>query len=222
MPNRYPIARDPTAVKVNGVELCVESFGDRRDPAILLVMGGGASMDWWEDGFCERLADGARLVVRYDHRDTGRSVTYEPGAPGYTGGDLVADILGVLDVLDLPRAHLVGMSMGGALAQIVALDQPGRVASLTLISTSPVTGGHTELPSMAPETVSAFSVDPPDWSDRQAVIDQMVHLARVAASPARRFDETAFRRFAGRVLDRTTNVEASMTNHDFLEPPGTP
>ncbi len=72
-------------VEVNGVGLCVETFGDARDPAVLLVMGAGASMLWWEDELCERLAAGGRFVIRYDHRDTGRSVTYEPGAPEYTG-----------------------------------------------------------------------------------------------------------------------------------------
>jgi pimeloyl-ACP methyl ester carboxylesterase len=215
--HRYPIGQQPTALRVNGVELCVQTFGDRRDAAILLIMGSGASMDWWENEFCERLASGPRFVIRYDHRDTGRSVSYEPGAPRYTGRDLVEDAMGVLDAVEVASAHVVGMSMGGALAQIVALDHPGRVTSLTLISTSPVTGDRAELPSMAPETVAAFAVDPPDWSNRQAVIEYMLHLARVSASPARRFDEAGFREFAGRVVDRTTSIEASMRNHDLID-----
>jgi len=99
-------------VHANGVDLCVETFGDPTDPAILLVMGSTASMDWWEDEFCARLAAGSRLVIRYDHRDTGRSVSYEPGAPPYTMRDLAADAVGLLDALDLASAHLVGMSMG--------------------------------------------------------------------------------------------------------------
>jgi pimeloyl-ACP methyl ester carboxylesterase len=66
-------------IEVNGVELCTEPFGDPADPPILLVMGIGGSMLWWEEGFCRMLADGRRFVIRYDHRDTGRSVTYEPG-----------------------------------------------------------------------------------------------------------------------------------------------
>ena len=66
-------------IEVNGVELCTEAFGNPGDPPILLVMGIGGSMLWWEEGFCQMLADGGRFVIRYDHRDTGRSVTYEPG-----------------------------------------------------------------------------------------------------------------------------------------------
>jgi pimeloyl-ACP methyl ester carboxylesterase len=125
--------------------------------------------------------------------------------------------VGVLDALELGAAHLVGMSMGGAVAQLVALDHPARVASLTLVATSIATGDRSRLPSMSPETVAAFAVNPPDWSDRRAVVDYSLHLARVSASPSRRFDDAAFRELAGRVFDRTTNIEASMTNHNLLD-----
>jgi pimeloyl-ACP methyl ester carboxylesterase len=205
-------------VHCNGVELCVETFGDRGDPPILLIMGSSASMDWWEDEFCERLAAGSRFVVRYDHRDTGRSVAYEPGAPPYTGRDLVDDAVGLLDALDLASVHLVGMSMGAALAQVVALDHLGRVASLTLISTSFADRDISHLSSMSEETAARFAVPQPDWSDRAAAIDYLTHLARVSASPARSFDEAAFRALAGRVVDRTTDLAASFTNHDLVDP----
>jgi len=203
-------------LRANGVDLCVDSFGDPGDPALLLIMGSSASMDWWEDEFCERLAAGGRFVVRYDHRDTGRSVSYEPGDPGYTGEDLVDDVVGVLDALGISRAHLVGMSMGGAIAQVVALDHPDRVASLTLVSTSP-SGPGEELPGMSEETVAAFGAPRPDWDDRDQAIDYMTHLSRVSASPAAPFDEAAFRELAGRVFDRTVNIESTMTNHNVLE-----
>ena len=111
-------------IEANRVELCTEPFGDSTDPAILLLQGVGASMLWWEDGFCRLLADAGRFVIRYDHRDTGRSVTYEPGRPGYTGTDLVADAVGVLDGYDVSAAHVVGVSAGGAFAQLLALDFP--------------------------------------------------------------------------------------------------
>ena len=123
----------------------------------------------------------------------------------------------MLDALRLTSAHLVGMSMGGAIAQVVALDYPDRVASLTLISTSP-SGGDPDLPEVSAEAGAEFAaVGSPDWSDRAAVIDYQLQLARVCASRSSPFDEEELRRLAGRVLDRTSNVEASMTNHDFLK-----
>jgi pimeloyl-ACP methyl ester carboxylesterase len=222
MRHRYPIASSPTVLRVNDVELCVDTVGHAADAAILLIMGSGASMDWWEDEFCARLADGGRFVIRYDHRDTGESVSYPPGAPGYTGPDLAADAVGVLDALGVRSAHLAGISMGGGIAQVVALDRPERVTALTLIATTAATGGGPELPGMTPEAPAAFAVGTPDWSDRQAVIDYMTQLARASASPEREFDEAGFREVAGRVFDRTANIESSLTNHDALdhgEPP---
>ena len=99
-------------ISLNRVQLCTESFGDPADPAILLVMGAGASMLWWEDGFCRMLAGQNRFVIRYDQRDTGRSTTYDPGHLGYTGADLRADAVAVLDGYHLAAAHLVGVSAG--------------------------------------------------------------------------------------------------------------
>ena len=124
-------------IGVNGVDLCVDTTSDAADPAILLISGMGGSMDWWEEEFSQRLAAGRRFVIRYDHRDTGRSVSYPAGAPGYTGADLAADVVGVLDAFGRRSAHLAGISMGGALAQQVALAHPDHVDSLALMSTSP-------------------------------------------------------------------------------------
>jgi pimeloyl-ACP methyl ester carboxylesterase len=204
-------------VEVNGVELCAQTFGNADDPAVLLVMGLAASMLHWEDEFCERLAAGSRFVIRYDHRDTGRSVTYPPGAPGYTGDDLVADAAGLLDALGVSWAHVVGFSAGGGIAQLLALDYADRVASLTLISTSPGTGA--DLPGMSDELRAYFADPPPepDWSDAEAVIDYLVEEERVYAAPSRPFDEAERRELAGRILDRTTDLAASMKNHWALD-----
>src|SRR4051812_50108302 len=100
-------------------------------------MGIGASMLWWEEDLCRMVARGGRFVIRYDHRDTGRSVTYAPERPGYTGGDLVADAAGVLDAYGIPAAHVVGVSAGAAVGQLLALDVPARGLSLVLISSPP-------------------------------------------------------------------------------------
>jgi pimeloyl-ACP methyl ester carboxylesterase len=205
-------------IRVNGVDLCVQTFGQRADPAILLIGGMAASMDWWEEEFCERLAAGSRWVIRYDHRDTGRSVTCEPGDPRYTGHDLLDDAVGVLDAQGLATGHLVGISMGGAMVQLVALDHPDRVVSLTLISTSPGPGDPDLLPA-SEELRAAWREPPPDpdWSDRAAVIDYIVEGERVYAARSRPFDEEAVRRIAERVVDRTVNIESSIKNHSLID-----
>jgi pimeloyl-ACP methyl ester carboxylesterase len=207
-------------VDVNGVQLCAQTFGRADDPAVLLVMGLSASMLHWEDEFCERLAAGSRFVIRYDHRDTGRSVAYPPGAPGYTGDDLDADAAGLIDALGVSPAHIVGFSAGGGIAQVLALDYPDRVASLTLISTSPGTGA--DLPGMSDELRTHFGDPPsdPDWSDRQAVIDYLVEDERVYAARSRRFEEAERRQLAERSFDRTTDMAASMKNHWLLTDDG--
>jgi pimeloyl-ACP methyl ester carboxylesterase len=210
-----------TTIHANGVDLCVETFGDPADPPILLIMGAGGSMLAWNDEFCRRLAAGPRFVIRYDNRDTGRSVTYPPGAPGYTGADLVADVAGLLEALGIGSAHLVGMSMGGAIAQLVALAYPGRVASLTLISTS-AGPGDPDLPGTAGELRARFAAPPPapDWSNREAVIDYVVEDARAYAATTRPFDEAAWRELSGRDFDRSVDIASSMTNHLLADAAG--
>ena len=199
-------------MQVNGVDLRVETFGSPTAAAILLVMGAGASMDWWHDDFCARLAAGPRYVIRYDHRDTGESTSYPPGEPGYTGDDLVADAAALLAVLGVRRAHVVGQSMGGALVQLMALDHPERVASLTLVATSPA-GPEPDLPPMSDEASAAFAaIAEPDWSDRAAVIEYLTEQWRATSSRSRPFDEQGTRALSARVVDRTTNMESSTKN----------
>jgi len=203
-------------VRANGVQLCVETFGGPDAPAVLLISGAGASMDWWEVEFCQRLASGGRFVIRYDHRDTGRSVSYPPGKPGYTGLDLIADAVGLIDALAGGRAHLVGLSMGGGIAQYLAIRHPDRVATLTLVATSPIgpRDPDNELPPMAPHLAALFAnpAPEPDWTDRAAVIDYLVEDQRAYAGPDC-FDEHSVRALARQVLDRTINPESSAKNH---------
>ncbi|WP_030389520.1 alpha/beta fold hydrolase [Streptomyces sp. NRRL S-241] len=210
-------------IEAEGIRLCTESFGDPSDPPVLLIMGTGASMLWWEEGFCRMLAEGGRFVIRYDHRDTGRSVTYEPGRPGYTGADLVADAVRVLDARGIPAAHVVGVSAGGALAQLLALDHARRVLSLVLISTTcAVPGdGDRDLPPPTEEFMRFVSTAQVDWSDADSVIDHQVAYARVLAGGRRPFDETAARGLVRRDVERADDFGAAR-NHDCLpddEPP---
>lgn len=202
-------------IGANGVALCTESFGNPGDPAILLVMGIGGSMLWWSESFCRMLADGGRFVIRYDHRDTGRSVTYEPGHPGYNGADLVADAAGVIDAYRLPAAHIVGVSAGAAFAQILALDFTDQVLSLVLISTSPATPGDRRLPPPTEEFRRFVATVEVDWLDSESVIEYLVGYSRVLNGTQRHFDEAASREFARRDVERARNV-AALQNHNLL------
>ena len=202
-------------IEANGVELCTEPFGEPGEPPILLVMGIGASMLWWEEAFCRMLADGGRFVVRYDHRDTGRSVTYEPGHPGYTGADLVADAVGVLDAYEISAAHVVGVSAGGAIAQFLALAFPARVRSLVLISTSPAKPVDHSLPPASERYREFLASAEVDWSDETSVIDYLVGYERMLAGGERPFDEAAIRELVRRDVERARNI-ASSENHGLL------
>jgi pimeloyl-ACP methyl ester carboxylesterase len=202
-------------IEANGVELCTEPFGDSADEAVLLIMGLGASMLWWEEGFCRMLADAGRFVIRYDHRDTGRSVTYEPGKPGYSGADLVADAVGVLDAYGIGAAHVVGVSVGGALAQLLAVDSPDRVLSLVAISTTPVTPGDRSLPGPTAHFGRFVSSATVDWSDATSIIEYQVGYSRMLAGDQRPFDEDALRTLIERDVERALDVTA-LQNHDAI------
>ena len=196
-------------IEANGAGLCAEHFGDPADPPILLVMGIGGSMLWWEEGFCRMLVESGRLVIRYDHRDTGRSVTYEPGSPEYTRTDLVADAVGVLDGFGIPAAHVVGVSAGGAFAQLLALAFPTRVLSLVVISTSPATQGERRLPPPTEPYRRFLTTAVVDLSDRASVIDYFVGYSRMLAGGGRFFDEAAARELVSRDVERARNIAAS-------------
>jgi len=204
-------------VTANGVEICTEPFGDPADPAVLLVMGTGGSMLWWDERFCALLAGHGRFVIRFDHRDTGRSVTYEPGRPAYSGADLVADAAGILDAYGIPAAHVVGVSAGGALAQVLAVDHPDRVLSLVLVSTSSaVADERTPLPGPAQELGRFFGTPPPDIADRDAYTEYLVAYQRVLAGGRRPFDELSARDLVRRDMERARSY-ASMRNHELID-----
>jgi pimeloyl-ACP methyl ester carboxylesterase len=202
-------------IEANGVELCTESFGRPADPPILLIMGVGGSMLWWEEGFCRLLAEGRRFVIRYDHRDTGRSVTYEPGRPEYTGADLIADAVGVLDAYGVAAAHVVGVSAGGAFAQLLALAYADRVLSLVLISTSPAAPGERGLPPATERYQQFLESATVDWSDERSVIEYLVDYACVLAGGARLFDEEATHELVRRDVERAHSIAAS-ENHGMV------
>src|SRR3954468_19141355 len=166
---------------VNGIELCAETFGERTDPALLLIADGARWMDWWEDEFCRRLGAGGRFVIRYDHRDTGRSTSFPAGAPPYSQVDLAEDALALLDALGVARAHIVGVSMGGGIAQRVAVEHPQRLLSLTLVSTGP--GPPDPGPAGQPPPDEPAAEETVDWSDRKVAVDHLVTGTRDLGGP---------------------------------------
>jgi pimeloyl-ACP methyl ester carboxylesterase len=127
----------------DGLRLWTQVFGDRRDPALLLVMGGTAPGIVWPDALCRLLAAAGFFVVRYDHRDTGRS---DRSAGEYDLSALAADAADVITGLGLGAAHVVGQSVGGMAAQLLALERPALVRSLVLLSSSPDANGDVRLP----------------------------------------------------------------------------
>lgn len=211
-------AATETIIHANGVALCIQGFGNPADPAILLVMGATASMLGWDEEFCRLLAAGHRYVIRYDHRDTGRSTTYPPGSPAYTLDDLAEDAVGMLDACGIDCAHLVGMSLGGMIVQLVAINHPERLLTATLIASSPHGPEDPDLPDMEEKIQAYFSAERPplDWSDEAAVIADLVTLQRLVAGRGRTFGEERARDVATRQTRRAPNV-ASMRNHALID-----
>jgi pimeloyl-ACP methyl ester carboxylesterase len=162
-----PVNTPMTVLRVPAgeAELCVETFGRQQDPAVLLISGATESMEAWPCGLCEQLAAASRFVVRYDHRDTGRSTRCPPGRPDYTGDDLAEDVVHVLDALGIEAAHLVGVSMGGGIAQQLAVAHRSRVRSLTLVATTCAfdRAGTTPLPPPVPQDTDTDTDDHNHW-----------------------------------------------------------
>ena len=197
-------------ISINGVELCVQTFGDPADPPVLLT---GVTMLSWPDELCAALA--GRYVVRYDLRDAGQSTFADPDAPTYDLRDLVTDAAELLVALDLGRTHVAGVGVGGFIAQLLALDHPGQVASLTLVSTRPVAPGPVDpdLPGHAAQMMELFGRPAPDWTNRDSVVEYMTGSARVM-SGSRGFNEQDARAAAGSVFDRTgRTAKAQRASH---------
>jgi pimeloyl-ACP methyl ester carboxylesterase len=206
-------ARD---IETNGFSLHCEEVGNPTDPAVLLIMGAMSSAVWWPEEFCRRLADRGRHVIRYDHRDTGKSTSYAPGQAHYSVEDLADDAVAVLDGFGIDTADLVGMSLGGYLAQLVALKYPNRALSLTLIASQRLALADPGLPAMDPSVAEYHaSAAQLDWSDRDAVVAYQVGTWRVNSGSAHTFDERAIRRLAEADFDRTPNLLTTF-NHASL------
>jgi pimeloyl-ACP methyl ester carboxylesterase len=210
------MTRTAIDVATNDVVLAVEAFGDPLDPPVVLVMGATASMMWWPESFCASIADHGHYVVRYDHRDTGRSTTGAPGTVDYTVEDLAADLVGIMDALELDSAHLVGMSLGGYISQIVAVTHPDRVRTLTLIASEPLGAEPGSLPGIDERFMSHFAtLADLDWDDTAGVTDFLVEIGRLSAGTPERFDEVGTRERVAVEIARAVDI-ASAFNHGMV------
>jgi pimeloyl-ACP methyl ester carboxylesterase len=210
-------------VQANGLEIWTEDFGSRGDPTILLIMGAAAQGIVWPDELCEVLVEGGRHVIRYDNRDTGQSTSVDFTAQPYTVSDMAADAIGVLDAYSLPAAHVVGASMGGMIAQTIALEHPDRLLTLTSIMSTPLgtslmTGmagdGSSGMPgpSQAVRAALAATTEPP--RDDEERIDRAVLLWRALSGTMDPFDEQAVRAREKRILARARKIDAVL-NHQL-------
>lgn len=201
-----PFRSGMPSVRVNGVDLGIESFGREDDPLVLLV--GGTTMLSWPDALCERLASRGWRVVRYDLRDCGASTTIDPEHPAYDLRDLVADAATLVGVLGARTAHLGGVGVGGMVAQVAALDYPEVFSALTLVGTRPVAPGPVDedLPDHDAAVMGAlFSRPWPDWTDREAV----AAFAAEGAEPMGN-DQQEARATAARIWDRTPSSDPAV------------
>ena len=195
-----------------GITLCYETFGDAADRPLLLVMGLGTQMVAWRDAFCRELAGRGFHVIRYDNRDCGRSTTMKgrpptmvelttrrPRAVAYSLGDLADDAIGLLDHLGAGRAHIVGASMGGMIAQHLGFDHPQRVLTLTSIMAST---GHRVLGQPRLSVMPMFLARPE--GGREAYIERAQKLFKAVGS-RKYFDEDNVREISELQWERGIN-----------------
>jgi len=203
-------------VKANGIQIEYDTFGDRASRPLLLVMGLGTQMIAWDEAFCQQLAAKGHYVVRFDNRDVGLSTKFEAaGVPNvlkamsaaakgeevrtpYTLEDMAEDTVGLLDALEIATAHVCGASMGGMIAQTMAIRHPSRLRSLISIMSST---GNPKLPPANPEAMAVLLKPAP--AEREAFIEHMLQTWRTIAGRGFPFDEDRMRSQMARAFDRS-------------------
>jgi len=197
-------------VTANGQQIAYETFGERGGRPLIMVMGLGASMLMWHPDLCAMLAERGFFAIRFDNRDVGRSSHLRDARPpdlmaamtrgdvssaSYSLDDMAEDGFGLLDTLDLPAAHVLGASLGGMIAQVMAARHPARVLSLTSIMSTPAPA----LTDPTPAAVGVLMQAPA--ATREAAIDQMLEASRVIGSPGYPPDDQWRAELAGQLWD---------------------
>jgi len=203
------------SVSANAIQLEYETFGEPVSPPLLLIIGFASQLIFWDEELCKQLAQQGHYVIRYDNRDVGLSSKIEEaGVPDvmrtvqalmqgetinlpYTIEDMAEDAVGLLDALGIEKAHVCGMSMGGMIAQALAIRHPRRVLSLISIYS---TTGNPRLPQAKPEVMQVLLTPPPE--EREANIEYSLKMFRTIAGPGFPFDEEWHRKMAGWAYDR--------------------
>ena len=213
--------RSELPVKSNGLHIWTESFGNHLHAPILLIAGAGAQSIFWEDEFCQRLAESERFVVRFDNRDTGLSDSVDFESFPYTINDMAADAIAILDAYDLTAAHMVGASGGGLICQVLALEHRRRVLTISALISSPLGTGSNELPNSGygdlPPPTTEFLEQLQDFvgevpEDRDAFIDWTLRKYEAISGSLEVFDKKAKAERAELEFARARNLQA-MNNH---------
>jgi pimeloyl-ACP methyl ester carboxylesterase len=208
--SQVPYSGEKTA-KVGSVEIAYDTFGDPKSPPMLLIMGLGAQMIRWDEAFCNALAAQGHWVIRFDNRDVGLSTKFDnAGVPDvmsliqgkkvdvpYKLKDMAADAVGLLDTLGVKKADVVGVSMGGMIAQSMAIHYPERVKTLTSIMSST---GNPKLPQAKPEAMTVLLA--PAATNRNDYITNELKAAKVLHGPNFPLNEEYVRSYAERSYDR--------------------
>ena len=205
-------------ISANGIEIAYDDRGSQADPAILLIMGLATQMIAWPEAFCDDLAVRGFRVVRFDNRDVGLSTKFDAAPPIDLGAvlqrvmagekinppydliDMAADAVGLMDRLAIKKAHIVGASMGGMIAQVVAAKYPDRVRSLVSIMSS---SGEPGLPQAMPEAMTAIMQARPDGSDRELAVQHGMRIYRAIGSPGFPTPDDELRMKVGAAFDRS-------------------
>ena len=209
-------------IDTNGIQLNYDSFGNQNDPVILLIMGLAVQMIYWDEDFCRMLAAQGFWVIRFDNRDIGKSTWLKgmskpsilgliakvmfnrPINPAYVLDDMVADTIGLMDGLNIKQAHLVGASMGGMIAQLLAIKAPNRAASLTSIMS---TTGDRSLPKPSMRFVLKLLFPP--LKDEQAFVLHAMKIWKVLHGDYYEFDAKKISDLNRRAVNRGLNIEGN-------------
>jgi pimeloyl-ACP methyl ester carboxylesterase len=200
----------------NGIQIEYETFGDPSSPTLLLIIGLGSQLIHWQDEFCQQIADNGYHVIRYDNRDVGLSTKFdEPSMPEimdkvmalfsgqevttpYTIDDMANDAVGLLDALNIDKAHICGMSMGGMIAQTLAITNPSRILSLISICSH---SGNREKFIPTQEATEAMLTPAPE--EREPFIEYFSNFLKLIYGTGLPFDEEFHKIIAGQSFDRS-------------------